>query len=168
MALVTSVPFLFQFNSSMGPGHAQPLGMGSGVRTPQHFYWPPLIIVNIFLLTPNFKSGQSSCMFVWNVFFGFHQKVDYFKMSISNYFRIYTPEWLIWSSKFQKIAGEGLTGPPPQTPSPLFLGFCSRFGLRPIQTPDFWRVVVHYHAWGRDLQMLMSSIRWMNAQKLSI
>ena len=31
-----------------------------------------------------------------------------------------------------QIAGEGLTGPPPQTPFPLFLGFCSRFGLRPI------------------------------------
>ena len=30
----------------------------------------------------------------------------------------YTPDWTIWSSKFQNFSGEGLTEPPPQTPPP--------------------------------------------------
>ena len=36
----------------------------------------------------------------------------------------YTPDRTIWSSKFQKISGEGITEPPPQTPTPRsFSGF---------------------------------------------
>ena len=53
----------------------------------------------------------------------------------------YTPNWTIWSSKFKKIFGEGLTEPPPQTPPPLFLGLRPRFGLRPILgrfAPSIW------------------------------
>ena len=42
-----------------------------------------------------------------------------------------TPDWTIWSSKFQTKSGEGLTGPPPKTSAPLFLGLSPRFGLRP-------------------------------------
>ena len=41
-------------------------------------------------------------------------------------------------------------------------------GFARFRPPTFDAWLSHYHAWGRDLQMLMSSIRWMNAQKLSI
>ena len=43
----------------------------------------------------------------------------------------YTPNCTIPSYNFEKISGEGLTEPTPQTPPPLLLGLRPRFGLRP-------------------------------------
>ena len=46
----------------------------------------------------------------------------------------YTPECTVSRTNFQKVSGEGLTEPPPQTPQnppPLNLGLRPRFWLRP-------------------------------------
>ena len=66
----------------------------------------------------------------------------------------YTPDWTIWSWKFQKFSAEGLPEPFPQTLPPLFLRLrpqfglrpqisgasCPRFGLRPIRTPQLLKL----------------------------
>ena len=102
---------------------------GSRVKTPSKF-----------LLTPN-------------CFLSFHWKVDYFKISILT---TYTPNWTIWSSKFQKISGEGLTYflPRPLPCSFLGLAFDSGCALKfqahlrlcpsfaRFWFTNFWRVVI--------------------------
>ena len=65
---------------------------GSGVSTPQHFYWPP-----------NF--GQ---LFSWGVGLALLHNYIAIKWIISRFaLQLYT-DWTIWSSKFQKFSGEGL------------------------------------------------------------
>ena len=51
---------------------------------------------------------------------------------ISNVCLKYAPKWMVSSSIFQKISGEGLTEPPPQTPPPDFArAYALGLGLRP-------------------------------------
>ena len=163
MALVTSVPFLFQFPSSMGRGHAQPLEMGSGVRTPQHFYWPPLIIVNTFFIDPQFQIWAKLMHVRLKCFFRV-----FIKKSIISRFQfqiiigyIQENDWFeVRNSK--KLLGRGSPGPLHRPLPPFFLGFCSRFGLfARFRPPTFDAWLSHYHAWGRDLQMLCpASAEW--------
>ena len=47
---------------------------------------------------------------------------------ISNGCLKYAPKWMVSSLIFQKICGEKLTEPPPQTPPPFILGLC-RFAV---------------------------------------
>ena len=53
----------------------------------------------------------------------------------------YTPDWTIWSSKFQKFSGEGLTEPPPQTPPPALSRASPSVRASPdSDPPNFWSV----------------------------
>ena len=136
MLLVTSVPFRtvpVQFNHG---AKAQPLGMGSGVRTPQHFNWPPHNYCEHNLTPISILDKAHACSS--EILSSKSQLFQDFRFKLIKA----TPEKLIWSSKFQKNSGEGLTEPPPQTSFPIFLGLWPRFGLCPIQTLHFWRVVV--------------------------
>ena len=99
---------------------AQPLGR-SGVRTSQHFYWPPI-------LNKAFNKGGRFNSFVWNVFL-FSFKSRFFQDCPLNY----TPDLndlKFENSKFRTISGEGLTKPPLQTPPRSFSGFALDSGLQ--------------------------------------
>ena len=143
MALVTSVPFLFQFNSSTGQGHRTT--MESGVRTPQHvlltspnycehiLHWPSISILD--------KAHACSSFSIFVFFHVFIKKSIISRLPFQiNIGYIHQSDWFkVRNSK--KLLGKGAHRSPPKTPSPLFLGRCSRFGLQ-IQTPYFWLVVV--------------------------
>ena len=113
--------FFFSFSMSWYVAYA---GMQRS-WPPQHFHWPPILDRTFNM------GGQLHCKY--KCFSVFSLKSRLFQDFPFNY----TPNWTIWSSKFQKNSGEGSrTEPPPQTPPPLFFGLRPRFGLRPIRTPQ--------------------------------
>ena len=85
-------------------------------------------------------SHHIKSVLAWRVFF----KPEKWDLFVASDFSIsYTQNCTVSSYNFEKISGEGLTEPPPQTPPPLLLGLRPRFsgasrprlGLRPRICP---------------------------------
>ena len=151
-------------------------GVGSQDPWPLNIvYWPPLIYCEHILLTPNFNSGQSSCMSRLNGCFFMHVFVwkserlfQDFRIQINIGYIAYT-RMIDLKFEISKNCWGGAHRAPLHRPLPRsFSDFALDSSIARFRPPTFDAWLSHYHAWGRDLQMLMSSIRWMNAQKLSI
>ena len=122
--------------------------MGSGVRTPQPFYWPPHNYCEHNFIDPNFNSGQSSRMFVWNTFIE-RSIILGFPFQIN---KGYTRKIDLKFEIPKKNPRRGSHRAPSPDHFPLFLGLCPRFGLRAwFRSPTFDAWLCPYHAWGRDL-----------------
>ena len=65
----------------------------------------------------------------------------------------YTPNWTIWSSKFQKFSGEGLTEPPPQTPPPALSRASPSIRASPDSDPPT------FEAWLRPCWIMIGRFR---------
>ena len=162
MALATSVQFTHG-------ARTQPLGVRSGDQDPSTFlltspllrtqfsifYWPPI-------LNRAHICSSEMC-------FMFSLKIRLFQDFRFNY--IHQNERCgVRNSK--NCLGRG--SPPPQCPSPALSralpsirAWALDSGFARFWPPYFWRVMAPLPCW-RDLQLFMSNIRWMKAQKICV
>ena len=153
----------------------QKLGMGSGDQDPSKLSLTSSFIVNTIFWPPcNFKSGQSSCMLFW-MFFMFSSKMQLFQnfrfkliyATPAGYTKMIDSKFKI-PNKFRRGAHRGWPSPLLRPLPRSFSGFAFDSGFARFRPPTFDAWLCPYHTWGRDLQMWMFNIRWMNTPKLCV